>query len=425
MKEKINKNQNALSPVLRPKPDCIPHPMRQRALFYFAVIMFLCLAACSFAFAELDRADAYLFPGDRTEKLTVADTPEMVKSSEALASSWFVNQVLENGLFVYLYDPAIGRYPAGQSVLRQLMATRTLGIMASTDSSLLKLHEKNLNVVLGLWYREDETGLGFMLENEISELGSNAMALRALVASPFFDRHAKKAKKLAEGICACQRNDGSFTPFFIFPDFPFDGAYIMAFYSGEATLALLEYYEKTGEKQYLDAAKSAQACYLSLYVPPVLPNYYPACVPWQTLALSKLYSITKDERYSTAAFTLNEKLLEIQETKGNPGRFTNLDMERYGGTHSSSDGVYTESLAYALELAVKKKDAAREKVFRRALFLAVRNLKSLQYTKEPLRLMHGARSVVGALMVRDNDGVIRIDCVQHTLDAFRKIREVW
>jgi len=214
-------------------------------------------------------------------------------------------------------------------------------------------------------------------------------------------------------------------PILIFPDQPFDWAYTMAFYSGEATLALAEYYGKTGEKRFLEAAASAQDYYLSLYIPPVLPNYYPASVPWQTLACSALYRITKNERYAEAIFILNEKLLEIQETSGNPGRFTNPDMTRYGGTHSSSDGVYTESLAYALQLAIEKKDAPREKLFRRAIALAVRNLASLQYKKEPLRLGSGQPSVVGAIRVRDNDGFVRIDCVQHALDAFMKIREIW
>ncbi|MBI5844018.1 MAG: glycoside hydrolase family 127 protein [Deltaproteobacteria bacterium] len=397
---------------------------RGLSLVLAAVFLFF-LIACQSAFAAMDNADAYLFPGDREPSVQTADVPALVKETADLAAAWFVNQVLDNGLFVYLYDPAAGAYPKGQSVLRQLMATRLLGIMAKNDASLLDLHKTNLSAVMNRWYREDEQGLGFMLEDYRSELGSNAMALRALVASPFFAQYSEKARKLADGICSTQKNDGSFNPYFIFPEQPFDWAYTMAFYSGEATLALVEYYEKTGEKRFLDVAVSAQDFYLSLYVPPVLPNYYPASVPWQTLALSSLYRITKNERYASAIFILNEKILEIQETRGNPGRFTNPDMERYGGTHSSSDGVYTESLAYALKLAIEKKDEVREKMFRRAITLAVQNLSSLQYKKEPLRLKSNQRSAVGAIRVRDNDGFIRIDCVQHALDAFLKIREVW
>ncbi len=390
-----------------------------------AAVLLAFLGLCATVFAELDPESPYLFPGGDARLADPARIPEIVRQSRDLARAWFVKQVLPDGLFLYLYDPASGRFPAGQSSLRQFMATRLLGEMAAKDPSLRTLHRLNLDAELTRWYRKDGYGLGFILEGGESELGGNAMALRSLVASPFFADYSATARSLADGILETQNADGSFDPYFVFPRYSFDWPYSMAFYSGEATLALVEYYEKVGEKEYLDAAVKAQDFYVGLYVPPVLPNYYPACVPWQTLALCRLYRITGNERYAAAVFTLNEKLIEIEETGKNPGRFFNPDLERYGGTHSSSDGVFTESLAWALELARLKKDAAREKLFRRAIALSVGNLVSLQYDKEPFRLAPGQRSVVGAFRVRDNDGHIRIDSVQHIIDAYDKILAVW
>ena len=135
--------------------------------------------------------------------------------------------------------------------------------------------------------------------------------------------------------------------------------------------------------------------------------------------------LSEDQKYADAIFVLNDKLLEIQEKHQHPGRFFDRDFSRYGGTHSSSDGIFTESLAYALEMARLQKDQEREKVYREAIGLAVHNLLTLQSSHEPIRAKKGRPSVVGAFRVRENDGRIRIDSTQHIMDAYRKILEVW
>jgi hypothetical protein len=52
--------------------------------------------------------------------------------------------------------------------------------------------------------------------------------------------------------------------------------------------------------------------YIEKYVENIEENYYPAYVPWHTIALNKLYKINKNKKYSEAIYILNDKLLEIQ-----------------------------------------------------------------------------------------------------------------
>ncbi|MEW5736336.1 MAG: hypothetical protein AB1921_15935 [Thermodesulfobacteriota bacterium] len=394
-----------------------------------AVILALtvCFTVPCPAIAGLDPADDTLLP-----ELT-AKPPEPIengfvpglKQSYQLARAWFVTALDPSGLFVYHYNPASGRTSRNNDALRQLMSTRLLAELASEDPALVPLHEKNMAAAFSRWYKEDQKGRGFILDYGYSELGANAMALMATVKSPLFSRYQGNAKALVESILSLQNQDGSFEPFFILPRDTFDRDYCMAFYAGEATLALLEYYEKTGDEKALAAARKAQDHYLDKYVSHLAENYYPAYVPWQTFALSHLYAVNHEARYRDAIFVLNDKLLEIQDKSRYQGRFFNPDFSRYGGTHSSSDGVFTESLAYALAAAKETGDKEREEHYRNAIKLAVQNLENLQYTVEPVRVTSGRIPVTGAIRVREDDGRVRLDSTQHGMDAMRKVLSVW
>lgn len=391
------------------------------------LVCLICAISAAPARAGMDPADGMDLPMLTTKSAEDAgnDFASSVNRSYELARDWLLSVVGKNGLFVYYYNPASGRTARNNDALRQLMATRLLAELASENPLFLPLHERNLAAAFTRWYKVDGKGRGFILEYGYSELGANAMALMALVKSPMFERYEPQARALAASILSLQNPDGSFEPFFVLPRDSFDRDYCMAFYSGEATLALLVYYEKTHDEKALAAAKKAQEHYLDSYVTHLEDNYYPAYVPWQTFALSHLYGLTGDARFRDAVFTLNDKLLEIQDTDRYKGRFFNPDFSRYGGTHSSSDGVFTESLAYALAMAREAGDKEREERYRKAIKLAMKNLETLQYQLEPVRLRNGRIPVTGAIRVREDDGRVRIDSTQHAMDAMRKILSVW
>ena len=122
---------------------------------------------------------------------------------------------------------------------------------------------------------------------------------------------------------------------------------------------------------------------------------------------------------------LNDKLLEIQDTSDFVGRFYNPETPQYGNPHVASDGVYTEGLIYAYEIAQLTGDHERQEKYLNAIQLAVRNLRSLQYTDENILKNYDIPRVRGGFFARDGKTSIRIDNVQHTLDAYRKILEIF
>jgi len=346
-----------------------------------------------------------------------------VDETYELAEQWFRSNVRDKGLFNYIYDVDNDEYPDKNNAIRQLMASRLLAELSQEDDSLIPMHRKNIEFIFNNWYREEEDN-GFIFYNDKSKLGANAMALRALSASPFFGEYEEEAKKLSRSILSLMNDDGSFHPWFKEPSYEYDADYLLTFYSGEAIVALLEYFERAGISESLEAAKRAQEFYIDRYVVHLAENYYPAYVPWHTISLSKLYNITGDQKYADAIFVLNDKLLEILDTDEYVGRFYNPLTPQYGTPHSSSDGVYTEGLAYAYEVAQLIGDQEHVVSYKEALEIAVDNLSSLQYSNEEGSKYKDPSKVIGAIRYKAGDDRIRIDTVQHAMDAFLKIKVI-
>jgi len=345
-----------------------------------------------------------------------------LNSSLNLAKEWLINNFNEKGIFNYQYDPSSGKYSSRNNMIRQLMSSRLLAELSQDDSDLRKMHKKNLDFIFRHWYREG----GYIYYNSKSKLGANAMALRTLVYSPFFDDYRDEAEELAKTILSLQNPDGSLEPWYIEPNYKYDKDRLLTFYSGEAILSLVEYYMKTRNTMYLDAAIKSQDYYIEKYVTHLKQNYYPAYVPWHTQSLNKLFKLTGEEKYADAIFILNDELIKIQNTDSEPwteysGRFYNPAHPEYGTPHSSSDAVYTEGLSYACEIAGIVGDKEHQETYRRAIILGVHNLINLQFKNSNIYNFQHPERVKGAIRYRVDDNRIRIDTTQHTIDAFMKI----
>jgi len=328
----------------------------------------------------------------------------------------------ETGFFIYEIRPD-GMILNTNNDIRQLLASRILAQDAVGDADILALHKGNLNAIMSQWYRE-EGGLGYVFVDEKSKLGANALLLRALVSSPLFSLYTEEASALVRGIASIQHLDGSFKAWFREPSYAYDEEYLLTFYSGEAILALLEYYEKTGNSEAYGMAVRAQDFYIGEYVTRMDENYYPAYVPWHTLSLSLLYSITEDKRYADALMMLTDKLLDIQDTEKFIGRFYNPVYPHYGSPHASSDAVYTEGLAEAYYVAQRSGDTVREELYKDALIRAFHNLEGLQFKAQWYRIFDDretAERLTGGFITNACKKNVRIDSTAHAIDAFDRM----
>lgn len=330
-------------------------------------------------------------------------------------------QNFDGGLFLYEFDPEIADVPNTSNALRQLMASRVVASESATDARFTAIHASNLDYVLAEWYQEDAGG-GYVLYKDKSKLGANALLLRTLVYSPNYTEYEDEARQLARGIATLQKDDGSFAAWYVAPDYEYDEEYLLHFYSGEAILALVEYYKKSGDETALVTATRAAAYYLHTYVDQIEENYHPAYVPWHTMSYYHLFRLTGDERYRTAIYVLNDRLLELLDTSVVPGRFYKraLEAEGQAAPHSSSDAVYLEGLLYAYETAMLDGDTERMERYQPAIELATTRLVRLQYAQPNPDFAAGAETYLGAIPIRETNPRIRVDTTQHALDAFEQ-----
>lgn len=349
-----------------------------------------------------------------------------------LSKMWLMNSISESGQFRYMYDPFRDKYSPRNNMIRQLMSSRGLAELIKEDYGLIEEHKKNLNFIISNWYREDND-IGYIYFRGRSKLGANALAVRALLSSPYYEFYKEIAQRLLNGIYSLQNSDGSMEPWLIEPKEGSSGEEkrrLLTFYTGEAILTMVDYYLHTKDITALNAAIKSQDYYLEIYVDRINEYYYPAYVPWHTQSLNKLYKITSNRKYAEAIFKLNDKLLELQNTKGDQiwdlcGRFYNPKTPEYGLPHSSSDAVYTEGLAYAYEIAYLLGDNERVERYGKAIRLGVHNLSNLQYNDKNSYFVRGGKDkVIGAIRINVTNNRIRIDTTQHALDAFNKIEEL-
>ena len=354
---------------------------------------------------------------------------EKVKNSLNLAEGWMLLNLDEDGNFNYEYYPSEGKYSAGNNMIRQLMSSRWLAEKSGKNDILLQMHKVNLDFVLSNWYREDGD-YGYIYFADKSKIGAIGMALRVLVFSPYFEQYRDKAEKLANTLQYLQDEDGSLSAWYIEPDYSYDEEDLLTYYSGEAILSLVELYEKTGDKKYLDAAVKSQDYYVGEYVDLIDENYFPAYVPWHTMSLFKLYQITGSEKYKDAIFTLNDRLIQMQNQDGKPyidylGKFYDHEHPEYGVPFSGSTSVYVEGLTYAYELAELVGDYERMYEYKKAILLGVHNLINLQFDGADMYYLSHPERVKGAIRYRVDDNRIRIDTTQHTIDAFIRVMDIF
>jgi hypothetical protein len=383
-------------------------------------MLFLCASCFAFQASLAAESDAANNQAGKSYS-TRSQFLNTVSDSYQHAEKWLMNNIRDEGIFVYLYDPVNDTYAAENNMIRQLMVSRLLAGLAFENPALRQAHKKNLQFIFAHWYRENEKGLGYMLFRKQSELAANAMALRTLVHSPFFSGYSNQAKKIAEGIVSLMNKDGSLEPWFmaIDPEINED------LYSGAAILSLVEYATKSDQAKYLLSAITAQEFYLNKYATFLDQNNYPAGIPWHTISLANLYKLTSRDEYADAVFYLNDALIKFQDTTQVIGRFHQPEYLKSGQPDSSTDGLFTESLAYAYDLAKQKNDFVHQAGYKNAIQLSVKHLKGLQYTKEYAMDSNRKEKVAGAFRISTENQRIRVDCTQHIMNAYRKIMEIY
>ena len=119
-------------------------------------------------------------------------------------------------------------------------------------------------------------------------------------------------------------------------------------------------------------------------------------------------------------FDLADHFVALQDNELFPGRFWSPKGPNFGPPNTVRDAQATRTLLTALELAVNLEETRRVKRYRRAVVLALDNLRAHQYEAGGVDTFPNPAAAVGAVRFRYDRSVIRIDGVILSAMAFEQ-----
>lgn len=354
-------------------------------------------------------------------------TSDFLDTRLALMGEWARANQQSNGSLPYLYHPSRGDYPEGGNVIRYMITVQGLYALGNStnDASVLQVAKRAEAYAFASSYVVDlEKGYAYMKEEDgTAKLGATALAVLALregIASQ--SPLSVREKLLGEYLLAMQREDGSFQTF-LHDENSIEND---RFYSGEALTALAVLARNSTDGRY----EAALARSFPYYRTMLGAEWYPQYAPWHMQAYTILYEIAPSEEYAAYVYSLADQLIETmlgedeEALADEIGRFYNPNHPEWGPPHSSSTGIYTEGLTYALELALLRGDTERVERYRTAILVGSRALLALQWTPESAYYLEHPERVVGALKRSITDNRHRVDQIGHAVNALVRVRTI-
>ena len=338
---------------------------------------------------------------------------DLVHSLIADASAFLARQVGPDGRFVYGYHPCFDRTIGAYNTLRHASTTYAmLEAYEVTQSPLLRdAIEQSIicmtrDLVVHALLPNGQLAAFLLEANREIKLGGNAMALLAL--TKYADvlgttDHHDLMVKLAYGICFMQDPDsGGFRHILRFPDLETQQEFRTIYYDGEATFALMRFYELSRDPQWLDRVMLAFDRFIA-------SGHSRHHDHWLAYAANELTRFCAEDKYFRFAIdnvadhldfvenriTTFPTLLELMMASG----------QLFARLEADSDRSHL----------LQKIDMAH---FSRALEKRALYLLNGHFWPEMAMFMRHPRRILGSFFIRHHAFRVRIDDVEHYLSGY-------
>jgi hypothetical protein len=343
--------------------------------------------------------------------LTTTSNTEDLQRNALCGVQYLLNQIREDGSFVYEQNASTGMIAMTSNILRHagclyvLYQYQNEGLVSTQGADEL-LDRATAYLLRQIKPVKDQPECAAVLEMNTVKLGGSALALIALIERYKYQPEADKLalmKSLALFIVVMQEPSGKFHSKSDSRTAAY-GSFESAYYPGQAILALTNLYEIDADPHWLQAA-TAGARYLVQH--PVWEQGQKVNNHWFAIAISRLYFITHnlhlyEELCSIATICIGE----IDRRLPNPP-----------GPHddnASAWATFGESLVAAMQVERK---IGRPKRADLLLPYATRLVEAclqlqIQYTDPQYKCY-----TVGAIRENAKSSRVRIDYVQHVLSV--------
>ena len=304
-----------------------------------------------------------------------------------VASTYLVNQVQPDGRFIYGVRPQFDKEIDDYNILRHS------GTIWSLICRYRMFPEDALKEKI-------ERTIGYMLDDEI-KLGGNGIATVALTEyMDVFetDKYTDVCKALGEGILAQQGEDGSYWHI-LTGDFQKLESFRTVYYDGECTFALTRLYSLTGDQKWLDAACKAIDHFIA-------EDYTQYRDHWVAYSLNEVTKYVDRQEYWD--FALANATNNYARIRGRARTYpTNLEL-----LISSF-----ETWQRMVDKGVDTGDFEVKDLLDVIAARANRQLSGYFYPEQAMYMKNPQR-ILGSFMMRDDKFRVRIDDVQHNIGGF-------
>jgi hypothetical protein len=190
------------------------------------------------------------------------------------------------------------------------------------------------------------------------------------------------------------------------------------FFVSHAALALVQHNQYKGCEESVSAAQRALAWLATWYTDSEQDRFHPTLAPWHAFAIAKQFKTLGKKDHVQLLFFLADRLIDLQADADFPGRFYTPGDARFGATNVVRDALSTLVLMEALTIAGQLDDQRLQRKYRKAIWLALDNLTSLQYQYGAVDAFPEPSKAIGALRFQHNDERIRLDGVIFGAEAF-------
>jgi AMMECR1 domain-containing protein len=365
--------------------------------------------------------DTLSFKGNRDGKITdlyrynilfdvAAIEKEMLLDRIKLTKVWFLNNInSQTKRLEYQYAPSSNKYSSRNNHIRQLATLWSITELKDflKDSAFNTLIRSTLDYYLDKkMCLEDYCFI--KIENE-SKIAYNAFLILSLLNMPSYPESKNWIYLFANGIISLQNENGSYNTYF--RSKKNTG---IDYYPGEAMLALMNLYQKTGDKSFLNSVKRAFNYYKEYW----RSNKNTAFIPWHTQTYLLLYNEIKNPEIIEFIFEMNDWLIDNYQIKDS------IYPDKIGGFPKVkprySTSTYIEGINDAYFLAKIVKDQYHIRKYKEAIRIGIRFILLTQYTKDNSFYVKNSKRSIGGFKRSLTSNRQRIDYTQHALRSIIK-----
>lgn len=331
---------------------------------------------------------------------------ELVKN----ASGFLIDQVKDDGSFVYGYYPRFDKTIDNYNIVRHASTLWSLVCQyrMTGNEELVPVIDRAVDYMVENAIVERNDEISYLYEEKSDEIklggcGVAVVALTEYMDAFGSDKYKDLAVKLGNGILTMLDQDSGEYYHVLDGEFIKKEQFRTVYYDGEATFALCRLYSLTSDEKWLNAAKSAVEHFISA-------DYVQYKDHWVAYSMNEITKYVDDERYYTFALrNAQENLDTIYNRDTTYHTYFELLMSTFEIYDRMIErGIHVDYLDNGFDL----------EYFLKTIYKRADHMLCGYFYPEYAMYMANPNSILDTFMVRHDGYRVRIDDVQHNVGGY-------